>query len=87
MHSAVDVISNRAHCRERLTSRVRKSPIFNGGANDGALAVRAAHCDDPGGAVGQVGGHQPRFCGQVDSDLAHRLDNLRMNASRWPRPS
>ena len=83
----IDVIANRPHHRQWLACWVRKSPIFDRRFHNGAFAVSAPHRNDTDRSFCQTRRHELGFCGgEVDAELTHGLDHLRMDAFRRPRP-
>jgi hypothetical protein len=74
-----------SHGLLRPAGWIRKAPILDRDADHRAFAFRAAHGDDSVCTGGQLGRHQPGLrVGEVDSDLTHRLDHLRVDLGRRP---
>ena len=80
---SVDVVTDRSHLVDRQPLGVLEVPVDVPPAGDVRAFVAAPHGHDHVGLFGQLAVERPRCAvGEVDVDLVHHLDDLRMDALR-----
>jgi ArsR family transcriptional regulator, arsenate/arsenite/antimonite-responsive transcriptional repressor len=82
-----DLIARGAHLVERPAGGVGEVPVDVALARDVWALIAAAHGDDDVGLLGELAGQESRAAAcEVDSEFAHRIEDLWMDASGRSRP-